>query len=198
MIYEKIANQIIALKDADLAYRDQLILQGELGKGYNNEMENLHIKNAMTLDEIIKSIGYPTVDKVGVEASEAAWLVIQHAISMPSFMKNCLKLLEEAVGKGEANPIQLAYLSDRIAVYEERPQLYGTSFDWDINGELNPKPYDNLIMVNKRRKSLGLNTVEEQTKVMRDRVAREGQHSPEDYKERKKKYDAWRREVGWS
>ena len=197
MIYEKIANQIIALKDADLAYRDQLIQQGELGKGYNNEMENLHIKNAMTLDEIIKSIGYPTVDKVGVEASEAAWLVIQHAISMPIFMKKCLKLLEEAVGKGEANPIQLAYLSDRIAVYEERPQLYGTSFDWDINGELNPKPYDNLIMVNKRRKSLGLNSVEEQTEVMRDRVAQEGEHSPEDYKGRKKKYDAWRREVGW-
>ncbi len=193
----QIAQQIIALKEADLALRDKLIQEGLLGNGYNKEMEELHVKNAHTLDEIINSIGYPTIDKVGKGASEAAWLIIQHAISLPAFMKKCLKLLEEAVSEGKANPIQLAYMSDRISVYEGRPQLYGTSYDWDEKGELNPQPFDDVTKVNLRRKLLGLNSKEEQTKVMRKRAESEGEAVPSDYKERMKAYDAWRKQVGW-
>ncbi len=196
-IDKEIAQQIIALKEADIALRDELIEQGQLWNGYNKKMENLHIKNAKSLDKIIKSIGYPTIDKVGVEASEAAWLVIQHAISLPAFMKRCLNLLNESVDKGSADPIQLAYLSDRIAVYEGRPQRYGTSYDWDESGELNPKPYDDLTKVNQRRKLLGLNSVEEQTVLMRRRVEAEGEQPPSDYKNRNQRYIDWRKEVGW-
>lgn len=43
-------------------------------------MEQLHNRNAKILNDIIEAIGYPTIDKVGKEASEAAWLVIQHSI----------------------------------------------------------------------------------------------------------------------
>lgn len=191
------ANQIIALKEADLSLRDKLIRKGQLGNGYNEEMEKLHIRNAQSLYEIIKSIGYPTIDKVGDEASEAAWLIIQHAISLPTFMKKCLVLLEEAVDKSHADPIHLAYLSDRIATYEDRPQLFGTSYDWDEVGKLSPRLYDDLTKVNERRRSLGLNTVEEQTLIMRMRIEEEGGSPPVDHKKRQVKYDEWRKRVGW-
>lgn len=197
MNLSEIAKRIIALKDADLTLRDELVKQRLLGKGYNKEMEALHIKNAETLDHIINSIGYPTIDKVGKEASEAAWLVIQHAISLPGFMKKCLKLLEEAVDEGEANPVHLAYLSDRVSVYEGRLQLYGTSYDWDELGDLNPKPFDDLVLVNKRRKALGLNSVEEQTELMRRRAKEERELPPMDLAQRKRDYNKWRKRVGW-
>lgn len=62
-------------------------------------------------------------------------------------MKKSRELLENAVGENKADPGNLAYLTDRIAVFEGNPQLYGTQFDWDENGELNPIFYDNIDKV---------------------------------------------------
>ncbi|MEO0732819.1 MAG: DUF6624 domain-containing protein [Bacteroidota bacterium] len=193
----KLAQKIVQLKDADLALRDKLIQRGELSNGYHPEMERLHLANAAALDEIISAIGYPTVDKVGQEASEAAWLIIQHAISRPAFMRKCRDLLEMAAAAGQASPLNLAYLSDRIAVYEGQPQRYGIQFDWDANGEMSPQPYDDLVLVNQRREALGLNTLEEQTAVMRARVEAEGEQAPVDHVKRQRAYNDWLRMVGW-
>lgn len=197
MKYPQEAKIIIELKNADLALRTELMHAGQMNEGYHPEMEKLHLKNAALLDEIISEIGYPTETKVGKEGSEAAWLIIQHAISAPDFMESCLRRLEQVVAGGEANPIDLAYLRDRIAVYREQVQLYGTQFDWGENGELNPQPFDNLAEVNRRRKKLGLNTLEEQTEVMRKQAAGENHLSPSDIKERNKKMRAWKKRVGW-
>lgn len=194
---KNIARKIIELKEADLQLRNRLIEERKLGEGYNVEMESLHNKNAKTLDKIIDNIGYPTTEKVGKEACEAAWLVIQHSIGQPDFMKKCLLLLENAVAEKKANPVNLAYLADRIATFEGKMQLYGTQFDWDKNGELTPLPYDDLLKVNHRRKSFGLNSLEEQTQIMRRRVESENLSAPKDMDERKQRYDHWRRKVGW-
>lgn len=191
------AEQIIHLKNKDEALRQELLESGELFDGYNERMEALHNSNAAALDQIIDSIGYPTVDKVGKEASAAAWLIIQHAISQPKFMKRCLVLLEEAVKDEQANPMQLAYLADRIAVFEGKAQRYGTQFDWDDNGELSPNPYDDLDKVNQRRKSIGLKSLEEQTRVMRKRAKLENDRPPAGLEQRRQEYDAWRKSVGW-
>jgi len=197
MKFKEIAEKIIELKDADLELRDRLIKNGELGNGYNDEMEHLHNKNANELNNIIDKIGYPTIDKVGKEGSEAAWLIIQHSIGQPDFMKKCVKSLGKAVIENDANPIDLAYLSDRIAAFESKPQLYGTSFDWDENGEMSPKRLDDLNEVNRRRKSIGLKSMEEQIQLMIEQVEREKLIPPGDLQKRKKQYDAWRKKVGW-
>ncbi len=157
----------------------------------------LHNRNAELLHDIIDSIGYPTIDKVGEAANEAAWLVIQHAIGQPDFMRTCAKLLENAVRAKKANPINLAYLSDRIAVFEGKPQGYGTQFDWNENGALSPHSFDDLTKVNQRRKALGLNTLEEQIAVIRKRAKNENQTPPTDFRKRKKEMDKWRKSVGW-
>jgi len=195
--YQSIAKKIIELKDADLKLRDRLIQDGQLEKGYNKEMEKLHNKNAKLLNQIIDKIGYPTIDKVGKEASEAAWLVIQHSIGQPVFMKKCLKLLENAVNEKQANERDLAYLSDRIAVFEERPQLYGTQFDWDEDGVLSPQYFEDLNQVNQRRKSIGLNSLEKQTEIIRRRTKNENANPPNDFAKRKKEIEEWKKAVGW-
>lgn len=197
MDYKSIAEKIIELKNADLALRDKLVQNGELSKGYNEEMKELHNKNAKTLNDIIDTIGYPTIDKVGEAANEAAWLVIQHSIGHPAFMKKSAKLLEIAVGENKSDPKNLAYLTDRIAVFEEKPQLYGTQFDWDENGSLSPNLYDDLGKVNERRKSIGLNTLEEQTEIIRLQAKKENQLPPTDFKKRKQEIAEWKRNAGW-
>ncbi|MEM6842943.1 MAG: DUF6624 domain-containing protein [Bacteroidota bacterium] len=197
MDYKNVAERIIELKDADLELRERLIQSGRLGNGYDTEMEQLHNRNADILNEIINTIGYPTIDKVGEEASEEAWLIIQHSISHPDFMRKCVKLLEGAVSEHKANPKNLAYLTDRIASFENKLQLYGTHFDWDKNGELSPKPFDDIDKVNRRRKSLGLNTLEEQTEVMRRQANSENQSPPADFDKRRQEIEQWKKTVGW-
>jgi len=195
--FKEIAEQIVQLKNKDLKLRSRLIKNGQLGNGYHKEMAKLHNQNAAILNEIIETIGYPTIDKVGKEASEAAWLVIQHSIGQPNFMKKCMQLLEKAVSENKANPISLAYLTDRIAQFEGKPQLYGTQFDWDENGKLSPNKFDDLTKVNKRRKLIGLNTLEQQTEIIRKQAKNENETPPTDYKKRKEEMDKWRKSVGW-
>lgn len=197
MMYPDIAQRIVDLKNEDLAFRDKLIRQDELEEGYHPDMEAIHIRNAKELEGIIKAVGYPTIAKVGEAASHAAWLIIQHAISLPLFMKMSAEQLAIAVDENQADPKELAYLTDRIAVFEGRPQLYGTSFDWDDNGALSPQPYDDIERVDARRKKLGMNLLSEQTKVIRERAIDENQLPPENIVERSRKYDQWRRDVGW-
>ena len=195
--FKEIAKSIIELKEKDLQLREKLIENGQLHKGYHTEMAALHNSNAEKLNEIVDAIGYPTIEKVGEAGSEAAWLVIQHAIGQPAFMKRCAKLLAEAVSENKANPINLAYLTDRIAVFEGKPQLYGTQFDWDENGEMSPQYIEDLAKVNQRRKAIGLNSLEEQTALMRARIKKENQSPPADLVERKREMEQWKKSVGW-
>jgi hypothetical protein len=197
MDHTDIAKEIISLQKSDLELRDKLIQNGELSDGYNNEMEALHNRHAKILNNIIDKIGYPTVDQVGKEANEAAWLVVQHSIGQPEFMKKCAFLLEKSVAENQADAKQLAYLTDRIAVFEGRPQLYGTQFDWDENGEMNPNSFEELEIANQRRKKIGLNSLEEQTTIIRKQVIAENQKPPANIKERAKEFDEWRKKVGW-
>ncbi|MFK7933284.1 MAG: DUF6624 domain-containing protein, partial [Saprospiraceae bacterium] len=103
MRHHTFATQIIAMSQADLALRDQLLQKSELNEGYHPKMEEMHLQHANKLNDIIDEIGYPTIDKVGREANEAAWLIIQHAISHPDFMKKSLAMLEIAVKAEQAD-----------------------------------------------------------------------------------------------
>jgi hypothetical protein len=197
MDFEKISQTILRLKEKDDKLRAKLIENGTLSNGYNQEMKAIHNSNAKELDRIIDLIGFPTSEKVGEEASNAAWLIIQHSIGQPVFMKRCAALMEIEVENGQADKINFAYLIDRIAIFEGNPQLYGTQFDWDENGELSPSYVDDYTKVNQRRKALGLNTLEEQIKAIRERMKIENQRPPKDFEERKREYDQWRKSVGW-
>jgi len=197
MKFIEISNQLIELRNQDEELRTQLLREGVLSEGYNDELRILHERNAKKLEVIIDAIGYPTTDKIGADASEAAWIIIQHAISLPSFMKKCHHLLLDAVQNDHGNAIHLAYLTDRIAVFEGKLQSYGTQFDWDDNGELSPHPYDDTERVNCRRKLLGLNTLQEQTSSIRIRAQNENDRAPSNREKKQQAFDRWRIQVGW-
>ncbi|MDI9862011.1 DUF6624 domain-containing protein [Flectobacillus roseus] len=198
MQHPTIAHRIIELQNNDLALRDKLAKEGRLSEGYDEEMRDLHIYNANILNEIIKEIGFPTIEKVGKEANGAAWLVIQHSIALPIFMKRCASLLKEVVDAQKADSIHYAYLSDRIAVLEDRPQVFGTQFDWDENGKLSPNPIEDVANVNERRKSVGIpNTIEEQTESIRFHARHDNLTPPKNFMKRKQEMEEWKKSVGW-
>jgi hypothetical protein len=200
MQYADLAQELLALRTKDLEVRQRLIEEGKLFIGYAIEMEEVHLANAKRLQEIISEIGYPTIDKVGSEASQAAWLIIQHAISLPDFMKSCLALAQEQSADNKIDPVHVAFLSDRIAMYENRPQAYGTQFIRNDTGELTPYQLDDtLAVVNQRRQALGLNTVEERLKELKQQAQKEKEpeKTNDQIQKEKEAYDNWRRKVGW-
>ena len=137
---EPLAAELIALRERDLTMRAELASDGSLLDGYHPRMEVVHRANAARLREIIAEHGWPGTPLVGVRGAEAAFLIAQHAIGEPPFMRRCRELLAAAVAAGAAPAWQLAYLDDRINVFEDRPQHYGTQLRPGANGRLEPCP----------------------------------------------------------
>lgn len=181
----------------DLRVRAELLAQGLLGDGYNPRMRELHEQNAGRLKEIIASYGWPGRSLVSDDGSHAAWRIAQHAIGDPPFQQTCVSVIEKSVAEGEAPLAQLAFLVDRVRYFEGRPQIYGTQFDWDGNGELNPWPIEDPEHVDERRQRAGLNFIADRTREIREQAAREGDTGPKDREEYKRKFEAWLRETGW-
>jgi hypothetical protein len=93
--------------------------------------------------------------------------------------------------------LHAAMLEDRIRVFEGRPQLYGTQFDWDSTGQLSPLPIEDPSEVEARRRTLGLKPLEQQVNDVRAAAAREGERPPADWATRQREVEAWYRQVGW-
>lgn len=192
---ETLSQELAALANDDLSVRDALVADGSLGNyGYHPRMEAVHKRNATRLTEIIEQYGWPGKSLVGEEGAWAAWLIAQHSIGNPPFMRRCLSLLKQAASNNEVIPWQMAMLEDRIRMYEGKPQVYGTQFQPSKNGELNPYPIENPESVNDRRLAVGLNTIEERTAELREQSTRENIPTPPDLEEQ---YETWLYSVGW-
>ncbi|MFG3118715.1 DUF6624 domain-containing protein [Streptomyces sp. NPDC048197] len=89
-------------------------------------MRTVDAENCAALQRIINEHGWPGHSLVGEQAAHAAWLIAQHAEL--DFQLRALGLLRDAVDRDEATPTQLAYLTDRCLMRQQRPQLYGTQY----------------------------------------------------------------------
>src|SRR5688572_25877047 len=98
---QSLREQLIGMANEDKQVRAELAATGELFKGYAPRMAEIHRRNADKLEGIISDFGWPGVSLVGEDGSDAAWLILQHAIGNPDLQKRCLPLLQEAVTIGE-------------------------------------------------------------------------------------------------
>lgn len=181
----------------DLETRARLAASGELFDGYNPEMEALHNENAALLLRAFDAIGWPGRRDYGDDGAGAAFLILQHAIGHPELQRRGLALILDAIPEGQANPLDAAYLSDRIAMFEGREQTFGTQFDWDANGQLSPAPVRDPETLDDRRASVGLPPMAETIAHMRADAAAAGESAPADLAERRAAYEAWARKAGW-
>jgi len=188
---------LIAAARRDIEVRTQLAQSGALFEGYNPEMEAVHLENATLLARVFDAIGWPGRRLLGDEGAAAAFLILQHAISRPDVQRRGLALMLDAIPGGDANALDAAYLSDRIAVLEGAPQTFGTQFDWDANGQLSPAPIREPATLDERRASVGLPPMSDTIAEMRARSAAEGETAPADLARRRTEQSAWARRVGW-
>jgi hypothetical protein len=116
----------------------------------------LDVACSAPLEQLLAVTGWPTPARVGEEASRAAWLVAQHADTQLSVQRLALRLLGEAVARGEAPVQQLAMLEDRVAVTEGGLQRYGTQVADVVEGRPVPWPVLDPSRLDERRAEVGL------------------------------------------
>jgi hypothetical protein len=157
--YPEIAQRIFDIKNIDQEMR-----KTNIGKNHDAKLwRDVDSTNTALLKEIINTIGWPTVSKVGKEASESAWLIAQHADLDVIFQKECFELMKKEP-ETEVSEVDIAYLHDRICVNEKRPQFFGTQFYTNEYGAYGPRPIEDIEHVDERRASIGLDSMSEYKK----------------------------------
>ena len=159
----KLRAELHALVETDQAARFAMI-KDKTNKELLANVEASDRASTARLHEIIEKFGWPGKKLVGADGAHDAWLLVQHADKDLPFQKQCLALMQPMVATGEVTAIDVAYLDDRVAVAEHRPQTFGTQFGPDGN----PQPMVDPANIDARRKAVGLGTMAEYRLMMRE------------------------------
>jgi hypothetical protein len=161
MVNEQLRQDLLAMRAEDGKVRQELVDSGELGGPYVPRMEDVHRKNAARLRELIALYGWPAENIAGQDGAEAAWLIAQHSVGEPDFQRNVLTLLRACVADKRMPAWQAAYLEDRIAMHEGRPQRHGTQWVQDpMDGRYRPWLLADTDQVNDFRAEVGLSPMQ--------------------------------------
>ena len=167
---DNLRKELLSMEKEDQDVLQTLIDNGEIGiVEYHPKIKAIHEKNNRRIKEIINDYGWPGINLVGEDGADAVWLIVQHAVLDTKFMGFCVPLLRNVVNKKEAKPQHLAFLHDRVLTMAGKPQIYGTQHDIDEKGRLFPMPIDDSKNVNTRRQEVGLEPLEERTKILQER-----------------------------
>lgn len=168
--YSKVSEKLDSIYQTDQEGRFELIaLKNKMDNAPADEKEALQKEfttlivamkkndslNLKEVENIIDDYGWLGPGKIGEQASQAMFLVIQHADL--GTQKKYLPVIREAADKGETSKSNFALLKDRIAIREGKEQLYGSQV-W-IDPVTNKYYVDRLSdpdNVDKRRAKVGL------------------------------------------
>lgn len=127
---EGYADELAAMAGADQALRkriDHLAPESRAQQKLWDHVMLVDRVNTERMKALVARCGWPSAATHGARAVKDAWLLVQHADRDLAFQKQVLGLLEQAAAAGSEGLGQsFAYLYDRIAVAEKRPQHYGT------------------------------------------------------------------------
>ena len=119
--------------------------------------------NLGKVTEILDKYGWVGVDKVGGQANQTLFLVIQH--SDLKTQQKYLPMMREAVKNNNASSSALALLEDRVALGEGKKQIYGSQIGYDNNTNTEyVLPLEDPDNVDKRRATVGLGPLSDYVK----------------------------------
>jgi len=117
--------------------------------------------NTEWLKADVAANGWYTVPVNGARASSSAWLMAQHADRDRDFQRHVLALMEPMVATGEVSLSNFAYLWDRVAVGENRPQRYGTQGRCTAPNRWEPNEIEDMSRVEALREEADIGSLTE-------------------------------------
>ncbi|MDA3876282.1 MAG: hypothetical protein PF483_04260 [Halothiobacillus sp.] len=154
-----LAKQLVQRYARDQAVRHALISQGTNQMNTHSaawgKMLAVDKDNLAWLKPQIESNGLPTVQQVGAKGLEAAWMLVQHAGTDPSFQVRVLKKLKPRLRTEPYLRSDYALLTDRIRLSQHKKQLYGTQLTLK-HGQMVLQPVENSAGLAQRRARMDL------------------------------------------
>jgi hypothetical protein len=163
---EELRNELLQRMEQEQQLRSEWMDKPEDSQ-FAEQVAEIDSQNTAWLEKVIEQVGFPGISDVDFDGTQAVFLLIQHSPSL-EFQQKCLPLLEQAVKLGEATPVHLAYLTDRVLMREGKRQIYGTQGGSLEQGLIIPHPIEDEEHVDDRRKAFGLEPLEEYFKVMNE------------------------------
>jgi hypothetical protein len=120
--------------------------------------------NLAWLKADLKTHGWYRISVYGELADRMAWLMVQHADRDREFQREILAILDDLSAKNESSRKNYAYLYDRVAGAEKRPQRYATQGTCSPGKAWEPLPIEDLEKIDKVRASVGLGPLAEYRK----------------------------------
>jgi len=162
--------KLLTIFDDDQNIRNQYIQAqkdyGRQSKIVDSLGEIMIVKDSINLIkvcEILDKYGWVGSDKVGGQANQTLFLVIQH--SDLATQQKYLPMMREAVKNKNASGSSLALLEDRVALREGKQQIYGSQIGYDNETNKNyVLPLQDPDHVDERRASVGLSPLAEYVK----------------------------------
>jgi hypothetical protein len=149
-------NKKVAKQINGLAKKDQ-----QLRRNFDENKDKIRefdLHTSQIFKELLAQIGLPTISKIGKKASYNAWLLVQHSPDL-QFQKEYLQLMKE--NAKDIDPRNIAYLEDRVLMYQGKPQIYGTQLVLDEKtGKYKAYELQNEIKVDALRKEVNLSSLE--------------------------------------
>lgn len=177
-IYTIVANELLRMAEIDQTMRQRAME----GHPWDAAVD---AANTSRMKELVAVYGWPTITNVGREASQAAWLLVQHADHDPDFQAHCLALMKQ-LAPGDVSPVDIAYLEDRVRVHSGQPQRYGTQF-YRAGDTFGPRPIEDWSLLDERRAAAGLQPfaayraiMEATDRTHQQAVSRQSPHKPQD------------------
>jgi hypothetical protein len=156
---DEIKKMLSEMVEQDQEIRNKLMQLGESPELFQR-MEQLSKEHVQTLKHILSDYEWITISEFDQKADRNAWLLVQHADNDVDFQKEILQKLERLYPLGETSSQNFAYLYDRVAHNENRPQRYGTQ-GHIIEGQWEPHEIEDFINLESRRTSMGMVSFQE-------------------------------------
>ncbi len=157
---EGLRKRLLAMQKEDQTIRDRiLVLSPEKQASMEPALKSTDEKLTTQLKEIVSQKGWPTIDLVGRDASEAASSILLHSRDR-AFQKKLLPQLETLVAEGKIAGSNVALLVDTILRAEGKPQRFGTQFNIR-KGKAVIDPVEDPAHLDERRARYGLSSMAE-------------------------------------
>ncbi len=151
---EDLADELAARAAIDQRLR-RSFTPGEPDPALSRQIRRVDTANTARMHEVVDAFGWPSAEDVGESGVRDAWLLVQHADQSPDFQAEVLAKIEAAMADEPALGRRYAYLYDRVAVNDGRPQQFGTQGSCQ-DGAWTPRELEDADAVDTLRADVGL------------------------------------------
>ncbi|CAM3231946.1 hypothetical protein DESA109040_04085 [Deinococcus saxicola] len=153
---DQLSDRAVLLTEQDQASR--------MGQPGARDMRVVDAESTAWLRNMLSKTGWPSANRTDSNLASDAWLLAQHADASTELQACILDLIgqQRSTTREEQN---FAYLTDRVRLAQNQPQVYGTQVTYDdVWRKASPRMLKDPAGVNERRAKISLEPIEDYLK----------------------------------